>query len=58
MGYHALIFLFLVTIMKFGKINVTVSEEAKNIVLKYQEEHGFGNLDSTMDSFILEKGGK
>lgn len=42
--------------MLFGKINVTVSQEAKDIIQKYQEDNEYSNLDSALDSFILEKG--
>ena len=32
-----------------------VSDEAKQKVLNYQEEHKLSTLDESMDKFILEK---
>lgn len=43
--------------MALEKINVTVSEQAKNILLDYQTENSFSNLDSALDSFLLQHGG-
>lgn len=41
--------------MELGKLNVTVSKESADIIKKYQEDEGYSNLDSAVDSFILEK---
>ena len=40
--------------MKLVKINVTVSNEAKNVLIKYQEANGYNNLDSALDAMLLE----
>ena len=37
------------------RINVIVSDEAKKIVLGFQEKKNISTLDETMDKFILEK---
>lgn len=41
--------------MKLGKLNVTISKEAVNILKQYQKEKGYSNLDSATDSYIIEK---
>lgn len=41
--------------MEFGKLNITLSLEAKQILINYQKENGFKNIDSATDSYILEK---
>ena len=40
--------------MKLVKINVTVSDEAKNVLIRYQEALGYNNLDSALDAMLLE----
>ena len=40
--------------MKLVKINVTVSNEAKNVLIEYQEANGYNNLDSALDAMLLE----
>lgn len=40
--------------MELEKINVTVSKEAKDILTSYQDQHGFSNLDSALDSLLLK----
>ena len=40
--------------MKLVKINVTVSNEAKNVLIEYQEANGYSNLDSALDAMLLE----
>jgi hypothetical protein len=39
--------------MKLAKINVTVSVEAKNVLIEYQESNGHDNLDSALDAMLL-----
>ena len=35
------------------RINVMVSDEAKQIILSFQEENDISTLDDTMDKYIL-----
>lgn len=37
------------------RINVMVSDTAKEKILKYQEDNHLTTLDESMDKFILEK---
>jgi len=37
------------------RLNVMVSDEAKNVLLKYKEEKNISTLDETVDKFVLEK---
>ena len=39
--------------MKLAKINVTVSVEAKNVLIDYQEANEHDNLDSALDAMLL-----
>lgn len=41
-------------IMKLEKINVTVSADAKKILVDYQKKRGLNNLDSALQAFLLE----
>ncbi len=43
--------------MELGKLNVTISKEAVDILKQYQKENRYKNLDSATDSFILENAG-
>ena len=36
------------------RINVMVSDEAKELMLKYKEKNNISTLDETMDKFIIE----
>lgn len=36
------------------RLNVMVSDEAKAIILKYQEENNFSTLDDTVDLYIIQ----
>lgn len=38
------------------KLNVTISDEAKDKLLKYQHEENIGNLDEAVDRFIINGG--
>ena len=38
--------------MELAKINVTVSLDAKNVLVKYQDDHGLSNLDSALESLL------
>ena len=40
------------------RINVTVSAKAKKVLTTYQKEHGLNNLDSALESFLIEHGGQ
>jgi len=40
------------------RLNVFISEEAHEIIQKYQKEHGLSTRDDAANAFILEKGGK
>jgi len=42
--------------MELAKINVTVSLEAKNVLVDYQTTHGHSNLDSALESLLSEYG--
>lgn len=37
------------------RINVMISDEAKEILLKYKAEKTISTLDETVDKFVLEK---
>lgn len=39
--------------MKLAKINVTVSDEAKNVLIDYQDANEHDNLDSALDAMLL-----
>lgn len=40
-----------------SRINVTVSEVAKDVLSTYKKEHGFSNLDSALDALLMESAG-
>ena len=37
------------------KINVAVSEAAKDVLTTYKKQHGFSNLDSALEALLLER---
>lgn len=41
---------------KFKRINVTISEEANNILVGYQTSKGFSSKDEALDDILLEFG--
>lgn len=43
--------------MELEKINVTVSKQAKSILLDYQTNKNYSNLDSALDAFLIFYGG-
>lgn len=40
-----------------AKINVSVSEAAKDVLSAYKKDHGYSNLDSALEDLLLERMG-
>lgn len=44
--------------MNVRRLNVMISEKAKEIIIQYQKEHGYNTLDEATNKFIIESDDK
>lgn len=44
--------------MNVRRLNVMISEKAKEVIIQYQKEHGYNTLDEATNKFIIESDDK